>query len=376
MRIAVNTRLLLPGKLEGIGWFAFETLKRITKGNPQHEFIFLFDRPWSDDFVFSDNVTPLEVKPPARHPLLWYTWLEYSLPGVLKQCGAELFLSPDGYISLSSGVPSVAVIHDINFMHRPDFHPFLTRKYYRRYFPRFASAAKRIVTVSDYSRSDIIRTFGVPPGKVDVVYNGAGQDFYPLNGEDKGKVRDEVAGGKDYFLFVGSFHRRKNITGLLRAYDLFRERNRHNIRLVLAGERMYGYPEMQRTISRMAHSNDVLFTGYKDPSQLRQIYGAALGLVYIPLFEGFGIPLIEAMNCDTPVIASNNTSIPEVTGDAAHLVDPESAGSVAEAMEKLATDMNYRNMLVERGRERRKLFSWERTAKLLWESVEKTMQEI
>ncbi len=376
MRIAVNTRLLLPGKMEGIGWFAYETLRRITRGNPGHEFLFLFDRPWSDEFVFSDNVTPMQVKPPARHPFLWYTWFEYSLPGVMKRWEADLFLSPDGYISLSSGVPSVAVIHDINFMHRPEFHPFLTREYYRRYFPRFASEAARIVTVSDYSKNDIIKTFGISPGKVDVVYNGAGDAFYPLNGEDKEVVINEITGGCDYFLFIGSFHRRKNITGLLQAYDLFRKINGNDIKLVLAGEKMYGYPEMRRTISQMSFGNDIIFAGYKEPSRLRMLYGAALGLVYVPLFEGFGIPLLEAMNCDTPVIASNRTSVPEVAGDAAHLVDPENARSVAEGMERLATDGNYRQILVERGRKRRKLFSWDRTAQLLWESVEKAMREI
>lgn len=376
MRIAVNTRLMLPGKMEGIGWFTYETLNRITRDNPGHEFLFLFDRPWSDQFVFSGNVTPMEVKPPARHPLLWYTWFEYSLPGVMRRWGADLFLSPDGYVSLSSDTPSVAVIHDINFMHHPEFHPFLTREYYRRFFPRFASKAVRIVTVSDYSRNDIIETFGVSPDKVDVVYNGAGDAFYPLNGEDKGAVINEITGGSDYFLFVGSFHRRKNITGLLRAYELFRKRNDSDIKLVLAGEKMYGYPEMRRTISKMSFGHDIIFAGYKEPSRLRMLYGASLGLVYVPLFEGFGIPLLEAMNCDTPVIASNCTSVPEVAGDAAHMADPENAWSVAEGMERLATDENYRQNLVERGRQRRKMFSWDQTARLLWKSVERAMPEI
>ncbi|TVR68254.1 MAG: glycosyltransferase family 1 protein [Marinilabiliales bacterium] len=376
MRIAVNTRLLLPGKLEGIGWFACETLKRITRDHPEHDFIFLFDRPWSDEFLFSGNITPVVASPPARHPFLWYTWFEYSIPAVLRRTGAELLISPDGYIPLSTAIPSVAVIHDINFMHRPDFHPWLTRAYYRRYFPRFAERAERIATVSEYSRNDIIKTFGVSPGKVDVVYNGASEDFVPLNGEDKGLVKRDIAGGSDYFLFVGSFHRRKNVSGMLRAYDKFRCNTGTDIKLVLAGERMYDYPEMEKTISGMKFADDLVFTGYLDQLELRRVYGAAVALVYIPFFEGFGIPLLEAMSCDTPVIASNRTSVPEVVGNAAHIVDPDDPVGVAEAMARLAKDPEYRKVLVERGRERRNFFSWDQTSRLLWDCIEKVISHI
>jgi len=115
MNIAVNTRLLLKNRLEGIGRFTLETFKRITVAHPEHNFIFLFDRNYSEEFIFSSNVTPMVVRPQARHPLLFKIWFEWSVNKALKKCKADLFISPDGYLSLSSKLPAIAVIHDLNF---------------------------------------------------------------------------------------------------------------------------------------------------------------------------------------------------------------------------------------------------------------------
>ena len=119
MKIAVNTRLLLKDKLEGIGWFSYETLKRITTQHPEHQFYFIFDRPFTDEFIFSYNIEPVVIGPPARHPVLWYYWFEFRLPGLLKKINPDIFLSPDGYLSLKSHFKSIAVIHDLNFIHYP-----------------------------------------------------------------------------------------------------------------------------------------------------------------------------------------------------------------------------------------------------------------
>ncbi|MCA1760933.1 MAG: glycosyltransferase, partial [Bacteroidales bacterium] len=161
MRIAVNTRLLLKGKLEGMGWFSYETLKRMTRNHPEHEFIFIFDRPYSEEFIFSENITPVVIGPPARHPVLFYFWFEFQIPRVLKKHKADVFLSPDGYLSLKTKVPQLAVIHDISFAHRPQDIPGMKRWYYNYFFPKFARKATRIATVSNYSKTDIAKTYQV-----------------------------------------------------------------------------------------------------------------------------------------------------------------------------------------------------------------------
>lgn len=369
MRIAVNTRLLLPGKLEGIGWFACETLKRITRANPGHEFMFLFDRPFSKEFIFSDNINPLVLPPQSRHPLLWYYWFEHSVPRLLRKLKADFYLSPDGFMPLSITIPSCIVIHDINFIHHPGYHNWLTGKYYRRYFPLFARKADRIATVSYYSKNDINQSLGISTEKIDVVYNGSSEKFIPVSSKDKEVVKNTLTGGNDYFIYAGSFHKRKNICRLLQAFDRFKRGTGYDLKLVLAGNRMHNYPEMERTFSEMSFRNEVIFAGHREQDELRMIYGAASALVYVPLFEGFGLPVLEAMNCDIPVITSNCTSLPEVAENAALLVDPSNVQSIADAMQRITEGDGIGKDLVARGRERRKVFSWDRTADLLWHSI-------
>src|SRR5690606_36131429 len=148
MRIAINTRLLLREKLEGIGWFTMETTRRLVQNHPEHEFIFIFDRPFAEEFIFSDNITPLVIGPPARHPFLFFLWFEYRIPKILKKYKVDISLSPDGYLSLNTNIPQLAVIHDISFRYRPEDLPRLAGWYYNYFFPRFAKKAKRIATVS------------------------------------------------------------------------------------------------------------------------------------------------------------------------------------------------------------------------------------
>ena len=138
MKIAVNTRLLLKNKLEWIGWFSTETLKRITTQHKEHQFYFIFDRKYDDAFIFSDNITPVVIPPQARHPVLYYIWFENSIPRLLKKLQPDLFFSPDGYLSLTTKVRSMNVFHDLNFEHYPADLPFSERTYYRHFFPLYA----------------------------------------------------------------------------------------------------------------------------------------------------------------------------------------------------------------------------------------------
>ena len=370
MQIAVNTRFLLSNKLEGIGWFTFETLRRIVQDHPEHQFYFLFDRKYSPEFIFGTNVTPVVFGPPSRHPLLWYIWFEFAVARFLRKNKIDLFISPDGYLPLSTKVPTIAVIHDINFAHHPQGLPKLTAWYYNYFFPRFAHKATHIVTVSEYSKGDIIATYSVLPEKITVAYNGVNPEFQPLSVDQISQVRKELTGGAPYFVFVGAFNPRKNIAGLLQAFDLFRMQHAADFKLVLVGERMFKTGAMEQVYKSMAFKGDVIFTGRLNVDRLKLVAGAASGLVFVPFFEGFGIPLLEAMRCNIPIVASNKTSMPEVTGDAALLVDPHNINEIASAMVHLVETEGLAEELVAKGEERSKFFSWDITAQKLWEAVE------
>ncbi len=374
MIIAVNTRLLLKDRLEGIGWFSFETLKRITRRHSEHTFLFLFDRPYDPGFIFSENIIPLVVPPQTRHPLLWYAWFECSLPRILKKHRANLYFSPDGYMPLGLKIPSMIAIHDINFHHRPGDLPPLSRLYYRKYFPLFAARSDRIITVSEYSKKDISESYRVGPDKIDVVYNGANQVFTPLMQEDISRVRNAYTEGMPYYVFVGSFHPRKNLARLMSAFDLFRERSPGVYKLVIVGEKMFMTADIDRTYARLKHKKDIVFTGRLAPEKLREVMGASSGLTFVPLFEGFGIPLLEAMHCDIPILASNVTSLPEVAGKSAIYCNPLDIHDISQGMFTLATDPGLQKVLVSEGRIRRESFSWDLTAEKVWKSLEKIIQ--
>ncbi len=374
MKIAVNTRLLLPGKLEGIGWFTYHCFKRIVKSHPEHTFYFIFDRPYSNDFVFAGNVKAVKLFPPARHPLLYYLYFDYAVSRYLRKIEADLFVSPDGFLSRRFSGPQLPVFHDLNFMHHPQFLPGLTARYYLRYFPQYASIARRIVTVSNYSKQDIKDTFQFPADRIDVVYNGVHELFSPVDHDTAIKTRNQFTGGCPYFIYIGALHKRKNIGNMLRAFDAFRTTDKEHHKLLIVGAPMFGSDDLNKAYHSMQHKEDVVFAGRQYNQTLRNIVASASALLLVSHFEGFGVPILEAMHCDVPVIASNVTSMPEVAGDAALLTDPSSVRQIAEAMSQIAGNKELGKSLIEKGRRQREKFSWDTTAELLWESMEKCLE--
>jgi len=374
LRIAVNTRLLLKDKLEGIGWFTYESLKRIVRSHPEHEFFFIFDRKNDPDYIFANNVTPVVAGPPARHPLLFYSWFEFTIPRVLKKIKADVFISPDAFCSLKTPVKTLLVVHDLNFEHFPEHLPWLIQKYYRYFTPRFIEKAQRIATVSEFSKKDIIEQYNTNPDKIDVVYNGANKVFNRLNENEKEATKLLYTKGDDYFMFIGAISPRKNLNNLLRAFDTYRSSNKVNTKLLIVGEKMWGDSDLESTFNKMRFKDEVLFTGRLKPDKLAKVLGSALALTYTSYFEGFGIPIVEAFNAETPVITSNVTSMPEIAGDAALLADPFQPDSIASAMKDITFNNSLRQSLVEKGRKRKQEFSWDKTAINLWKSVEKVIK--
>lgn len=373
MRIAVNTRLLLKDRLDGIGWFTYFTMKEITHRHPEVEFFFLFDRPCDPSFIFGPNVTPIVLKPQARHPVLYYLWFEHAVPRALRNIKADLFISPDGFLSLSTTVKQLSVIHDLNFEHDPKDIPFITRQYYLHYFHRFARQAARIATVSEFSKNDIISTYGIEESKIDVVYNGVSDLYRPVDETVKKEIRDRYTSGVPYFLFVGMLHRRKNIANLFRAFDDFRQQSGGNVKLLIVGHKKWWTGEMESVYSSMRFRDDVIFTGRLPIEQLVKVTASALAVTYVSCFEGFGVPIVEAMRCGVPVITSSVTSMPEVAGNAALTVDPLNPSAITTAMINLVNDDSLRADLSHKGLENSRRFSWELTADKLWNTILKTI---
>jgi glycosyltransferase involved in cell wall biosynthesis len=369
MKIAISARTLKSNPDDGISRFTFEVIKRLTLNNPSHKFVLIFDREYNRNLLFSDNTEGIILKPATRHPLLWYYWHELQLPAILKKTGSELLLSPDGIISLRSTVPSIPVIHDINFYHRPQDVPFAISLYYRHFFRKFAWKASRIITVSEFSKEDISAYLGISKGLIDVAYNGVSEYFAPAPSTEVEKFREKLAGGDPYFLFVGNFSPRKNIPGVIKAYDRFRSSSKFNHKLVLTGGKLFLNSETNRLIKNSPWSSDIILTGSVPHEELRIMYSSSTALIFVPWFEGFGIPAAEAMRCGTPVILSNTTSLPEIGGSAALFVDPGNTIELSQAMEKVITDNKLRTTMISKGLIESQRFTWDSCAGSVWRSI-------
>jgi glycosyltransferase involved in cell wall biosynthesis len=373
MRIAINTRFLLSKKMEGFGWYTYEITKRLVENHPEHTFIFFFDRPYDPKFIFGDNVIPVVLHPQARHPILFKIWFNISVKRALKKYKADLFFSPDGYLSLTTEIPQIAVMHDLNFIHNPEDLKPAMRRYYLTQFPKFAQKARHIITVSAYSKKDILAQYNLSGDAVTAIWNGASDAFKPLDDNAKGKTRKTVSNGKPYILFVGAIHPRKNVHRLIEAFTLFKEHQPNSpLQLVIVGTALWNNAEIDISIAEPI-KDDIHFTGHLSLDDLALVMGAAEIFAFVPYFEGFGIPLVEAMRCGIPIIAGNRTSLPEVAGEAAIYADPFNSIDISEKIARLANNEALRTELGQKGLKRSTLFSWDQAAEKVWEVIRKEL---
>lgn len=373
MRIAVDTRMLLPDRLEGIGRFCAETFRRIVQSRPGDDFIFLFDRPFDRQFLFGENVSGMVVGPPSSHPALWMIRYGLNLPRIINGLKPDLLVSPNGLLPHRTNIPTVAVIHDLNFEHHSGYLPPLSGMYLRRFTGIAANRCTRIATVSAFTGQDIIQRYSIATDKIDVVYNGVNESFVPLTDAAIDHTRRRYTDGLPYFLYTGSIHPRKNTANVLQGFDRFKKRTGAMMKLVFAGSKRTWTPEFEQAFRAMEFSGDVVFTGRIPEEELIALTGAAFAVTYISNFEGFGIPVLEGMRAGVPVITSDRTAMPEVAGGAALTVNPHDPISISEAMERILTEEELRASLIEKGNLRCRDFSWDKTAAGLWRCMELAM---
>ena len=369
MKIAVNCWILRNKKIDGIGNFTIETLRLLIIAHPSIEFQILCDKNFTEDYFDFPNAKKYHIFPPYRHPLLYLFFMEIVVGFFLKKHKPDLFLSMEGFLCLSTKCKQLPIIYDLNFEHQPKDLPFRNRIYFRTFYPKFARKATRVVTISEYSKNDIADTYKIPLNKIDNVSCGVKENFYPLIDNSKQITRDRYTKGAEYFFFIGSMHPRKNIVRLLQAFELFKKKSNAPIKLVLAGNIFWGDESVQAIISIMNAKDDIVFTGRISDGELVNLLGSAFALTFVPTFEGFGLPIVEAFQSDVPVICSSTTSMPEVAGNAALMVDPFSVEDIAEKMTQLWNNQFLRKELIEKGRLQKNLFTWKRTSELLFESI-------
>lgn len=367
MRIVVNS-IPAKGIVTGIGRYVRSLYDSILKQN-------------GVDVTFFDGIRLEKVLPPSTDPtrpvalvdrlvsLPWWLlaglravyWLgfEARLNVILKRLGASLYHETGFFPAKVNACPQIFTIYDLSLIKTPHFHPKDRVAFFRLFFKRRLSFAEQIITISEFVRREVLELLPLAPNKVTAIPLSPSEHFFP---RPYSSVNDVVAKHglkKPYILAVGSIDPRKNLRLLIRAIALL---ERKDLMLVIVGWRGWGYGDLAKELEKLKAKIPVRFLGYLSDEELASLYTGAHFLVYPSLYEGFGLPVVEAMACGCPVICSNTSSLPEVAGDAAVFVSPYDVEGLAEKMKLLLDDEPLRQDLIHRGFSRASQFSWERTA--------------
>ncbi len=296
---------------------------------------------------------------PTDRPAVRIAWEQLVGPWATRDC--TVIHGPVNVLPLALARPGVVTVHDLAFVYFPEHYPAAKRWYLRLLTGLSVRRARRVIAVSETTRRDVVRTYGIAPERISTIPNGIDADWRRVDDVELERWRRQQGLPERFLLFVGTVQPRKNLTTLLEAFA--RLGPEFPWPLFVVGAAGWLDSPIYRRVEDLGLARRVRFTGYVPPEELRYWYSAATIFIYPSLYEGFGLPLLEAMACETPVITSNCSALPEVAGDAAVLVEPTDPLAIAAAIQSLVMDEERRRMLAQAGRERARQFTWERTAR-------------
>lgn len=359
MRIGIDIRILsMLSDRAGLYQHTYNLVSNLLKINHENDYLLLSTSRGPDlEGIPEKNLLKLPAK--ITVPLLE----KLSLPVELLTGRLDIFHGPCFFVPRCLNCKSIVTVHDLMALRHPDF---LTPES-EYFFKRRLKAAKRanaVIAVSDFTKKEIMELLKIEEGRIRVIHNGIDRSFRPM--EDGAMI--EVVKAKygirgHYFLFVGNIEPKKNIESLLRACVLLRRSTNFRYPLLIVGKKALGFKSVWKIVQDLQAEKETIFTDVVDNNELPYLYSGAEIFIFPSLFEGFGMPVIEAMACGTPVVASNRSSIPEIAGDAALLVDPLNIDGIAEAMYNLLSDQYLKKRLVEKGLKRAMAFSWEKAVR-------------
>ncbi len=362
IHVGLNAHLLTLNRSyrgAGINSYIYHLLRHLGQIDSDfHYRVFLSERRFVDD-----RLTLHYSRWPTHRPLVRILWEQLAQPVVLRRAGVDLLHAMAFAGPLVTPCPFVVTIYDLSFLRYPGaFRPW-NRWYLSRFTALSARRARRVIAISESTKRDVVRLLGVPEDRIDVVYCGADDIFRPLPGDEVARFRRERALPDRFILFLGTLEPRKNVQTLVRAYSRWRRIEPGIPRLVVAGGKGWYYDQIFAEVERLGLTGEVIFPGYVRQEELPMWYNAAELFVYPSRFEGFGLPVLEAMACGTPVVTTNAASLPEVAGDAALLVPPDDEPALIEAMRRALNDGDLRREMTVKGYAHAATFTWERAAR-------------
>lgn len=359
MRIAFDGTTLTPGRT-GVGYYSEHLLRHLVQCGAKDSVTVVSNRA-------VDTAIPLPaevdvVVSPWHAPRM--IWMQAQAPRLLRQVGADVAHFTNGMVPLASRVPTVVTIHDMSLTMYPRFHPLRRVLLNRPLVNVAARRADAIITVSQSAKADIVRLYRLDPARVHVVHEAAAPEFRPLNDvRALDGIRHRYQLADRFILYVGTIEPRKNLPRLIEGFARRRKRGELSHQLVCVGPYGWLSRDIEALIDRLQVADAIRFTGYVPFSDLPAIYNLAEMLVFPSFYEGFGLPVIEAMACGTPVITGHVPALDEVGGRAVEQVERLDAESLGEAMTRLADNLARRNTLRAAGLERASTFSWDRAAR-------------
>jgi len=357
MIIGIDASRAMRLEKTGVEWYAYYLIQEFKKNPPEEGDKFVLYAP--EELKGDLGILPPNWQVRILSWPLKYFWTQIRLAWELLIHPPDLFFTPSYGLPLFCRVKSALTVHDLGFERFPQLYSLFQRLYYsalHRYSVKYAS---KIIVPSEFTKKELIELYKINPGKIKVIHLGYNQEVYKII-EDKAEIEkklDECAITKPYFLYVGRLEKKKNIKGLLEAYSLFRNKY-PEIQLVLVGQCGYGCQEFKNLLCK----EGIIHLDNLSPETLVYLYNAAEAFIFPSFYEGFGIPLLEAMACGCPVLTSNKGSLPEVAGDAALYFNPENISQITEIMKKNIEDKNFKNELKEKGAAQVKKYSWEKCA--------------
>ncbi|MDI6891766.1 MAG: glycosyltransferase family 1 protein [Actinomycetota bacterium] len=348
----------------GIGRYTYYLVEHLLKMDTQNEYTLFYYYTGEDRKLFEGypNVVRKATRIPGRLLRLGYLSLsKLHLSADFLVDDVDLFHSPDCVLP-PLRVKSIVTIHDLASILFPQYYTAINRSYLKFMVPQSARQAEKIIVDSEATKNDAVNLLKVPTSKIKVIYPGVDKKFRRVEREEIVAIKQRYQLPDKYILFVGTIQPRKNLATLVDAFSLLKRDKDFDWELIVAGPKGWLYRDLFQRIEQLELSRDVIFLDFVPGEDLPALYNGADIFVYPSLYEGFGLPVLEAMACGTPVICSNVSSLPEIVGDAAILVDPYFVEGLSQAIYSLLMDNNKRGELREKGLKRARMFSWEKAA--------------
>lgn len=370
MIIAVTIQVFNPFDREGTGYFTMEVVSRLALQHPDAIFYILSDLAESRLENLSANIKSITIKPNRTFSLMGTVFYNRRLSSVLKNINADILINADGITALKTTIPQLLLIQDLAFLYHPEFQEKSQLAYLKKNMARFLEKAKVVSTISGFSKEDICKHYGTDEQKIHVAGYGINELLKPFDPEEREKVKEQYAEGCEYFIYAGSYHPQKNLLNLLKAFSVFKKKQKSSMKLIICGQKSYGSEDFLNLLKTFKFRDEVKLIDEADDKERAALLASAYAMVYPSFFEGFGFPPLEALQCHVPAIVSRTSALPEVGGDAYLYVNPDNFEDIAAKMMLLFKDETLRNKLIENGKERVKLFSWEQTTQKMWECIE------